>query len=292
MSSFATGGSPLPRSASLVPTLLAIGIALGITMSCGGGDSGPVDTGPIPVPVCFYDAAESSLNLENNSQIVTRRVPATGLIVNGISMGNANCTAAPSTATFGGNGYIESIIHEASPFADNTGSFVVFAIPRDLQDKGFLELLEDQGVFRGWAPGSGIKYRSTMSNDVPELERRFQEVWQELQPIDLDPYNEDGSIVSFREGAVPGGGTVVLQRGSWSFSGVGIPRTGGTLDYRPAAPDFDERLLHAVSRSIGLARADPSSSGGFGRAGAQEFTEDEIRSLRVATNLAGLSAPD
>lgn len=278
---------------SLVATIL-------VAPGCGGGegDGHVVDGGPHRVLACFYDAAETSYNVSGNPDIQTRRVPATGLTVDGVNLGTSNCGEVlfPSEVTFGGNGYLTTEIY--STFTSVEGYLVYYAVPKDLEKKGLLRYVQQGGKFQGWGPNERIRYRALESADRAELERRAQEVWQQLQPIDLDPYGSGGAIVRTDPKATAGNGTVVMQRGAWGFTGtleylIGNRRAldGGTLEYEPGTADFDNRLLHAIAQSIGLVEDAPTPGSGFGTLGAPSFTQDEIRTLRVATNLAGVQAP-
>lgn len=278
----------------------ALPILLIAAAACGGGSpSSPNTHGDKGlVTVCFYDAAETSYNLAGNPDVATRRVAATGLTLDGTNLGSAHCAGVtiPATVTVGGSGFLSvsfnpGFLDHYVYFDDANYSYFYFVVPADLQAKGLLQYVEQAGVFRGWGPGSQIQYRALEAGDVAALDERSREVWQQLQPIDLDPYNGDGSIVRADPSAQAGTGKVVLRAGAWSFDGLGPVLWGGELGYRSAAPDFDERLLHGLAQSIGQRRNHPNPATGFGRLGAQSFTQDEIRALRVATNLAGQPVP-
>lgn len=270
--------------------------------ACGGGGGGGSGGTAPPPPgqmdtICFYDGAETSYNRTGNPDIMQKRVKATGMNVNGTAMGADHCALvdAGSTVSYGGGGFAQYSVSlnslDPSVYRDGNEWFF-FAIPQDLVNKGYMEnITGSPNNFSGWPPGSQIKYRTITSSDKNWLESAEQNFWKQLQPIDLDPYNDDGSIVKTNANAQPGNGVVRMEQGSWQWVPTGIPPfEGGTIYFLRQSPNRSKGTKHETAHSIGMTKHGPTGTL-FGLGGAENLLPDEARALRLTNNLAGHPVP-
>lgn len=278
---------------------IVVVVVVVLALACGGGSSPSTPSGT--VRLCFYDAAETSYNRAHNPDIQRHRVPVTGLTVNDVALGaSQHCAVVEETAPvfWHGEGYLSGggRAEEVFRYRD-ANEYYMFVVPEDLKEM-IPYITFHSGNLRGWGPGAEIRYLALEQGDVERLDARLRTIWDQLQPIDLDPYVGSAtrtSIVEFDAEAGSEDGVVVLENGtSWHFQGAGSYEiTGGTLFYdaRSPARQFDERLLHLVGRSIGQHVNRPETDTGFHEDGTYWFRPEEVRALRVATNLAGMHRP-
>lgn len=289
--------------------LLAFALALTAALpACGGsGDSPTTPAPPAPQTICFYDGSLTSYKASSNPDIQRRRVPLTEITVSYLSSGGTRTEASPDAEgcvggisddesaeiTISGGGMMEyafTLRLLPERMSAGSGKYVMFGVPADLEN--MIQYIDEKGSFRGWAPGSEIRYRTVEPQDVGKLEPVAQRFFSQLRPIDLDPYNDDGTIIKANKNATEGNGVVRMTRGPPANALRGPIINGGLLQYgvNPSFDSFEPILMHELAGSLGQNGDGPMGTV-FGEGGALNLNDLEIRSLRLGTNMAGIPLP-
>ena len=315
------------RTKGLAVLMIAAVLLLSLSsLSCG--DSSPTAPGEVTPPtlarvlLCFFNAATTSYNAGFNEDIMIQRDALSGLsvrfpdpsgnVVDGITDASGCINMAPQMSadvTIQGNADFFDYTFTLSLLVDRYlgDNFYFFAIPNDQALVDLIDNVSFQGNFVGMGPNRVLNVQARTQAHVADLNTWAIAYWGNLAPIDLDPYiNEigpnDGSIVTHNANATAGGGVCGSQSGpgcvvalvsSNIFATVPVPigsfvYNGATIEYRWGLDTTRRVFEHEWNHVLGLTAH--AESGSFA-AGGGPMTNDEVRALRMATNLSGFPVP-